>query len=121
MVNSPIRAPPVNGPAPLSASETEAYLRRIGLSRAQLEGLDKAEALRKVHVAHMLSVPFDTTSTQLPSNWWTASPETPVRVQPGGHGVGSELVGLDPVESFHRVVEQRRGGYCFNLNSRVSF
>ncbi|KAG0147628.1 hypothetical protein CROQUDRAFT_655825 [Cronartium quercuum f. sp. fusiforme G11] len=105
------------GLTPLSVSQTEAYLRRIGLSSAQLNPLGKEEVLRQVHVAHLLQVPFDTTSTQLPLNWWNAPPRTPVLIQADGHGIGCELVSVDPVDSYCRIVEQRRGGYCFNLNS----
>lgn len=107
-----------SGPRPLSPTETDAYLRRIGITASQLEPLSKNEALREVHVAHLLHIPFDTTSVQLPANWWTGPPETPVVVQPNGCSVTpAELVSVDADESFERVIKQRRGGYCFNLNS----
>ncbi len=71
--------------------DTKDYLTRIGYTGT----LDPtAETLRRLHRAHMLSVPFENLDIFL----------------------GKPIV-LDVEAFYHKVVRQGRGGFCFELNS----
>jgi N-hydroxyarylamine O-acetyltransferase len=67
-----------------------AYLERIGIRRPI--GRDAA-SLRHLHVAHLMSVPFENLSI----------------------GWGEPIV-LDEEALFEKVVVRRRGGFCYELN-----
>jgi N-hydroxyarylamine O-acetyltransferase len=67
-----------------------AYLDRIGVKRP--EALD-AEALRVLHRAHLLAVPFENLSIHL-----------------------SEPISLDGDALLGKIVTRRRGGFCYELN-----
>src|SRR5215210_4041066 len=70
--------------------DTKAYLRRIGYSGP----LDPcAETLRGLHRAHMLSVPFENLDIHL-----------------------ERVIVLDEDKLLSKVVGQRRGGFCYELN-----
>jgi N-hydroxyarylamine O-acetyltransferase len=71
--------------------EVESYLRRIGAERPPEPD---AEALARLHQAHLLAVPFENLSI----GW-------------------GEPIDLDPALFFRKVVEERRGGGCFELNA----
>lgn len=67
-----------------------AYLRRINYSGP----LDpSAETLRRLHRAHMLSVPFENLDIHI-----------------------ERLIVLDEAKLLSKVVGQRRGGFCYELN-----
>ncbi|MGW1887906.1 arylamine N-acetyltransferase family protein [Streptomyces sp. NPDC001970] len=68
----------------------DAYLRRIGASRPERAD---AEALRDLQLRHLLSVPFENLSIHL----------------------GENLV-LEDKPLLDKVVEARRGGFCYELN-----
>ena len=67
-----------------------AYLDRIGVRRP--EALDPA-ALRDLHHAHLLTVPFENLSIHL-----------------------SEPISLDEDKLLDKIVTRRRGGFCYELN-----
>ncbi|MET0650073.1 MAG: arylamine N-acetyltransferase [Pyrinomonadaceae bacterium] len=68
----------------------DAYLERIG-HRGRLA--PTAETLRRLHVAHLLTVPFENLSIH-----------------------AGEPVVLDDAALFDKVVGRRRGGFCYELN-----
>ena len=70
--------------------DVDAYLERIGY-RGQLA--PTAETLRRLHVAHLLTVPFENLSIH-----------------------AGEPVVLDDESLFDKVVKRRRGGFCYELN-----
>ena len=67
-----------------------AYLRRIGYPGSTEPTL---ETLRGLHVAHLQTVPFENLDIAL-----------------------GRLLLLDPGALFSKIVERRRGGYCYELN-----
>ncbi len=68
----------------------DAYLERIGYHGPLSP---TAETLRRLHVAHLLSVPFENLSI----HW-------------------RETIQLDDEALFEKVVTRRRGGFCYELN-----
>lgn len=70
--------------------DVDAYLERIGY-RGPLA--PTAETLRRLHVAHLLAVPFENLSIH-----------------------AGETVVLDDESLFRKVVARRRGGFCYELN-----
>lgn len=71
----------------LTPAQVRAYLERLGLDPSQ------PHSLRELHRAHLLSVPFENLDIHL---------GRPIQID------------LDSV--YRKVVEQRRGGYCYELN-----
>jgi N-hydroxyarylamine O-acetyltransferase len=67
-----------------------AYLRRIGVTRPA--AADEA-ALRELHQAHLLAVPFENLSIHL-----------------------AEPVSLAPADLIDKIVSRHRGGFCYELN-----
>ncbi|UUN26863.1 arylamine N-acetyltransferase [Streptomyces sp. FIT100] len=76
--------------APGQAEFVDAYLRRIGATRP---GRADAEALRELQLRHLRSVPFENLSIHL----------------------GENMV-LEDKALLDKVVEARRGGFCYELN-----
>ncbi|MFD3455605.1 arylamine N-acetyltransferase [Streptomyces sp. NPDC058691] len=74
----------------MDATQADAYLRRIGASRP---ARPDADALRELHLRHLVAVPFENLSLHL-----------------------GEPVTLDPDALHHKIVTARRGGYCYELN-----
>jgi N-hydroxyarylamine O-acetyltransferase len=72
----------------------EAYLDRLGLPE---QGSPSIESLRRLHQAHVERVPYENLEIQL------GRPTT-----------------VDPAESAERIVQWRRGGYCYHLNGAFS-
>lgn len=72
-----------------------AYLERIGFRG---EPRRDAEALRRLHVAHLMSVPFENLDIQL----------------------GREIR-LDERLLYDKIVVRRRGGYCYELNGMFAW
>jgi N-hydroxyarylamine O-acetyltransferase len=71
-------------------SWADAYLTRIGAKRP---ARPDAEALRELHLRHLLTVPFENLSIHL----------------------GEDIV-LDSAALVAKIVERRRGGFCYELN-----
>ncbi len=69
---------------------TDAYLRRIGYRGPRDPALG---TLRRLHVAHLRAVPFENLDIAL-----------------------GRLISLDPDAMFRKIVDRRRGGYCYELN-----
>jgi N-hydroxyarylamine O-acetyltransferase len=67
-----------------------AYLRRIGAARPAVAD---AAALRALHRAHQVAVPFENLSIHLP-----------------------EPISLDEADLVDKIVRRRRGGFCYELN-----
>lgn len=70
--------------------DVAAYLRRIDYSGSVAA---TSETLRAIHRAHMLAVPFENLDVAL----------------------GRTIV-VDPEASVRKIVEERRGGFCYELN-----
>lgn len=70
--------------------EVAAYLNRIGFSGPALPRID---TLRRLHRAHLLTVPFENLDIAL----------------------GREIL-CDQPRILHKIVELRRGGFCYELN-----
>src|SRR6476469_1135713 len=68
---------------------TASYLDRLGVEAEP----PSAEALTRLHRAHVERVPYETFWIHLAQGW-----------------------GIDPDESTRRVATSRRGGYCYQLN-----
>ncbi len=76
---------------PTAGDVLDRLLERIGLDAAPAPDLD---GLRRVHRAYAGTVPYDDLAVQL-----------------------GECENLDPVRLVERIVDDRRGGYCFELNA----
>jgi N-hydroxyarylamine O-acetyltransferase len=79
----------------LGQPELAAYLKRIGFSGAARPDLDTLRALQYTHVRN---VPFENLDVQL-----------------------RRPVGLDIDACFDKIVRQRRGGWCFELNGLLGW
>ncbi|MEW6731049.1 MAG: arylamine N-acetyltransferase [Acidobacteriota bacterium] len=73
----------------------EAYLERINY-RGTLTVT--AETLRNLHIAHMLTVPFENLSIHL-----------------------GEPIILEDAALFNKIVKRRRGGFCYELNGLFAY
>ena len=71
-------------------NELAAYLDRIGARRPQAAD---AAALRALHRAHLMAVPFENLGIHL-----------------------GEPISLDPADLIDKIVTRRRGGFCYELN-----
>ena len=74
----------------MSTAEVDAYLRRLGVEQPAWPTVD---ALRELHLRHLETVPFENLSIHL----------------------GEEIV-LEGKRLLDKVVEARRGGFCYELN-----
>ena len=74
----------------MQQTQATAYLARIGAARPQRPD---AAALRALHRAHLLAVPFENLSISL-----------------------GEPISLEPGDLLRKVVTDRRGGFCYELN-----
>ncbi|KAI5476695.1 hypothetical protein MNV49_007409 [Pseudohyphozyma bogoriensis] len=93
----------------LNHSDSAAYLARIGLSSELLASPASLDLLRTLQYAHLTSVPFESTRLHVKDEHWS-SPDVEVKLRGGD---GFEL----GRKAYDRIVKQRRGGYCFVLNS----
>ncbi|WP_194899424.1 arylamine N-acetyltransferase family protein [Catenulispora pinisilvae] len=75
----------------LNHEQVAAYLERIGIAGAP--AASDAATLRRLHTAHLHSVPFENLSIHL-----------------------GEPVALDGTTLFEKIVKRRRGGFCYELN-----
>ena len=90
----PTQPPPVLMLEPLTPAQIRAYLERIGyVGPTQLT----PQTLRQIHLAHLLRVPFE----NLDIHWGR-----PIR--------------LERDFLFQKIVRERRGGFCFELNSLLA-
>jgi arylamine N-acetyltransferase len=76
----------------LAAADLDAYLRRLGVDREP----PSAEALGRLHRAHVERVPFETAWIHM-----------------------GERRDVDPIASVRRIAHDGRGGYCFHLNGAL--
>ncbi|MFD9092238.1 arylamine N-acetyltransferase [Streptomyces collinus] len=74
----------------MNSAQADAYLRRLGLTRPQGP---TTEALRELHLRHLRTVPFENLSIHL-----------------------KEEIVLEEKRLLDKVVEGRRGGFCYELN-----
>lgn len=68
------------------------YLRRLGVAARP----PSAAALGELHRAQIERIPYETTWIHLGERW-----------------------GIEPADSFTRIAQQGRGGYCFHLNAAL--
>ena len=81
-----------------SARAIDAYLRRLGLDRAELDRAGPSvDALFAIHRRHVELVTYETTWIHLGEQW----------------GIGS-------ADALERIATAGRGGYCFHLNGALS-
>lgn len=73
----------------------DGYLARMGMARPVEPNL---EGLRRLHRAHLRAVPFENSSV-----------------------LWKEPIVLDPDSLVAKIVEQRRGGFCFELNGAFAW
>lgn len=78
----------------MDSSQTGAYLARIGARRP---ATPDADSLRDLHERHLNTVPFENVSIHL-----------------------GERIGLDEKALFDKIVQRRRGGFCYELNGAFS-
>ncbi|MGI5468710.1 arylamine N-acetyltransferase family protein [Streptomyces sp. CA-132043] len=81
---------PARAGGALRAEDVDAYLLRIGVERPAVPDV---EALRRLHVQHLRTVPFENLSVHL----------------------GEEIV-LTGRALLDKIVRDRRGGFCYELN-----
>ena len=77
----------------IDAATADGYLARLGVEHEP----PSIDGLFRLHRAQVEHVPYETTWIHLGERW-----------------------SVDPLESARRIVEQRRGGYCFHLNGAFS-
>lgn len=92
----------------LNRADAELYLTRLDLPRSLLDSKPSLELLRRLQTAHICTVPFESTTIHVPD--WQVADDTPIVLNAGG------TVGLGR-DAFRRIIEHKRGGYCFSLNS----
>lgn len=80
--------------AAASRLDVAGYLDRLGLPD---QGQPSVESLRRLHRTHVERVPYENLEIQL-----------------------GRRTTVDPAESAERIVERRRGGYCYHLNGAFS-
>lgn len=90
----------------LSRDDAVRYLERIKLPASTVEASPSLDLLKKLQRAHMLAVPFESTSIHV-KEWRDDRAEI-------GLG-GGEPVALAE-GAFRHIVSLKRGGYCFSLN-----
>ena len=78
----------------MSRLDVGAYLDRLGVRDP---GQPSLESLRRLHRAHVERVPYENLEIQL-----------------------GRRTTVDPAESAERIVQRRRGGYCYHLNGAFS-
>lgn len=74
----------------LTKAQVAAYLERIGYGGSTTR---TGDTLRELHFAHMFNVPFENLDISL-----------------------GRYIKLDIVSLFHKIVTERRGGFCYELN-----
>ncbi|BGP53801.1 hypothetical protein JCM8202_005574 [Rhodotorula sphaerocarpa] len=94
--------------ATLDLSDSEQYLRRIGLDAGLATLPPSLDLLDKLSVAHHLAVPFDTSALHVPLEAW-AKEEGDLALR---QGPGVQLGRAN----FERIVERRHGGFCYAQN-----
>ena len=77
----------------LNHEQVAAYLDRIGIDAGSAEPPADAHTLRRLHSAHLHTVPFENLSIHL-----------------------GEPVPLDGTALYEKIVGHRRGGFCYELN-----
>ncbi|GAA5996303.1 uncharacterized protein JCM10292_007521 [Rhodotorula paludigena] len=93
----------------LNLPDSEAYLERIGLPASLAADPPSLELLSRILMAHMCTVPYDSSAIHVPREAWKADEAREIRWR---EGPGMEL----GCGNFERVVLRRQGGYCFALN-----
>lgn len=101
--------------ATLNDADTLLFLNRLDLPSALLHAPPSLELLAQLQLALHLRVPFDVSSLHVPQEDWSG-PSKPIQL---GGGIVGEKGGMNiqTEGNFKRVVEQRRGGFCFSLNT----
>mgnify|MGYP001567010543 CR=1 FL=1 len=83
----------------------------LNLPTSLLAARPSLDLLRQLELAQLLSVPFESTILHVPSSAWTEDPDRAIQL-----GESGESVALGEA-AFDRIVRERKGGYCFSLNS----
>jgi arylamine N-acetyltransferase len=90
----------------LSKAHASAYLERISLPLDILESPPSLDLLRQLQSSHMLAVPFESLTVHVPS-WQDLDADITLG--------GGETTHLGE-KSYRRIVELKRGSYCFGIN-----
>lgn len=99
----------------LNDEDVALYLERLSLGeKVDVNAAPSLELLADLLLAHHLSVPFDTTPVHVRDEDWRR------RKGKMSLGKGGEGMGISTRANFDRVVRQRRGGYCFSLNTLMA-
>ncbi|GAA5899295.1 hypothetical protein JCM6882_009306 [Rhodosporidiobolus microsporus] len=91
----------------LSRTHASAYLTRLSLPQALLDAPPSLDLLRRLQSTHILTVPFESLAVHV-RDWHYLDAEI--------HLGGGQTVALGE-GAYKRIVELKRGGYCFSLNS----
>ncbi|GAA5883549.1 hypothetical protein JCM16303_005482 [Sporobolomyces ruberrimus] len=106
MTEAPSTWPSPHEAGRLNRTDALAYLERINLPSSLLDETPSLDLLTRLQTAHLLSVPFESTTVHV-KNWHDDEADLTL-----GGGVTVPL--SEP--GFNHIVNLRRGGYCFLLN-----
>jgi len=82
---------------PFSEAQVAAYLERIGIAESDRPERPDVDFLRRLHRAHLHTVPFENLSIHL-----------------------GEDIPLETGALFDKIVTRRRGGYCYEVNGALA-
>lgn len=93
------------------------YLARVGLSRRELDGPRSLPLLHRVMWAQATHIPWENLSNHDPSRRRVLDPSSEAGVHEREHDVPAKLrTSIEPIDIFHKLVQRRRGGYCYEHN-----
>lgn len=90
---------PTDSPEGLRPNAVKAYLQRLGVAPGMVEA-PNLELLAHLQRVHLTTIPFETLA---------------ITGDPYGEGEGEGIV-LTVPDLYTKIVERKRGGYCFELN-----
>ncbi|MFO0678043.1 MAG: arylamine N-acetyltransferase [Polyangiaceae bacterium] len=92
------------------------YLERVGLTPADVDTSRSFEVLHRILWAQATHIPWENLSNVDPARR-VLHPSSEARVHDAEHDVPAKLrTSLDPTDIFHKLVDRRRGGFCYEHN-----